>query len=48
MFAPWVEALRASDGAEEPPAPPRVRVLDAELEPLLLSKAAQVSHWDES
>jgi hypothetical protein len=43
VFAPWVEALRALGSAAEAPAPPRVQVLDAELEPLLLSKAAQVN-----
>ena len=43
VFAPWVDALRELEVAGElPPLPPRVRVLDAELEPLLLSKAAQV------
>ncbi|GAB4820286.1 hypothetical protein N2152v2_007332 [Parachlorella kessleri] len=51
VFAPWVEALKALkalDAPGEAPAPLRVRVLDAELEPLLLSKAAQFglpSEW---
>lgn len=42
MLAPWVDRLRALDGAPDAAAPPPpVRVLDAELEPVLLSKAAQ-------
>lgn len=53
VFLPWVEALIArldppelsfSEEEEKAPRavlPPSVRVLDAELEPLLLSKAAQ-------
>ncbi|GBF93978.1 protease Do-like [Raphidocelis subcapitata] len=40
VFAPWVEQLAALDAAGVLPTPP-VRTLDAELEAVLLSKAAQ-------
>ena len=46
VMAPWVDELVRRDSAGGAPpgslAPLRVSVLDAELEPLLLSKAAQV------
>jgi len=47
VFAPWVAAVLGGLGAARPPgaaapAPLRVAVLGAELEPLLLSRAAQV------
>lgn len=47
VFAPWVERIAAeaaAAGEAAPPAwdPPSVSLLDMELEPVLLSKAAQL------
>jgi hypothetical protein len=48
VFAPWVERIAAEAAAEQteagPPTwePPSVSLLDIELEPVLLSKAAQL------
>lgn len=39
LFTPWVEQLRYLDCTPAPSGPPTVRTLDAEMEPLLLSKA---------